>query len=159
MLQVNEELCIGCGICEESCPFAAIVISDGLPVIGDNCTLCGACVESCEVGALSIEVQDKNDLDDLTRWSGVWVFGEYRNGQLAPVTLELLGIGRQLADTRGVLLAALLIGSDTGDAAEKLIGHGADLVYLADNPTLQDFHEDSYSAVAAAAIRAYRPEI
>jgi electron transfer flavoprotein alpha subunit len=159
MLQVNEELCIGCGICEEICPFASIVISDGLPVIGDNCTLCGACVESCEVGALSIEVQEKNNLDDLTRWSEVWVFAEYRNGQLASVTLELLGIGRQLADTRGVLLAALLIGSDTGDAAEKLIGHGADLVYLADNPTLQDFHEDSYSAVAAAAIRAYRPEI
>ncbi len=159
MLQVSEELCIGCGLCEESCPFAAIAVVDGLAVVGDTCTLCGACVESCTPGALTIVLAEKSGATRLTDWSGVWVYAEFRKGELAPVSLELLGIGRQLADTRGVPLAALLIGAETGDAARQLIGHGADTVYLVEDPALALFREEPYAAVATAAIRRFRPEI
>jgi electron transfer flavoprotein alpha subunit len=159
MLRVSEELCIGCGICAEVCPFAAITVVDGLAVVGDACTLCGACVESCAPGSLTIETVEKTTADQLASWQGVWVYAEYRKGQLAPVSLELLGIGRQLADARRVPLAALLLGADTGDTARVLIGHGADVVYLAENEALAEFTEECYAAVAAAAIRRYRPEI
>ena len=75
MLKVNEELCIGCGICEGSCPFGAIEIEDGCAVIGESCTLCGACVESCEVEALSLEIE-KSVKTDIDAWSGVLVYCE-----------------------------------------------------------------------------------
>jgi electron transfer flavoprotein alpha subunit len=159
MLKINEEVCIGCGLCESSCPFGALEMSDGIPVVGDSCTLCGACVESCELEAISIDVVEKNQLINIADWQGLFVYCEYRGGLLAPVSLELLGIGRKLADIRGVELTAVLLGHDTGDTAEKLIGHGADNVLRIDHPELAAFSEDSYTAVLTELIQQHKPEI
>jgi electron transfer flavoprotein alpha subunit/NAD-dependent dihydropyrimidine dehydrogenase PreA subunit len=159
MLKVDKERCIGCGICEDSCPFAAITMEDGFPAVGDTCTLCGSCVESCDAGALSIPVTQQEKVSDLAAWSGIWVFAEYRKNDLAAVALELLGIGRQLADSRGVKLSAILLGADTGEAAAKLIGHGADLVYQVDNQALAAFREDVYARLCVNLIRQHQPEI
>ena len=159
MLIINKELCIGCGICADQCPFAAIEIQDGVAVVGEACTLCGSCVEACDVGALSMEVAEKSVKADLAAWSGVWVFCEYRLGELAPVSLELLGAGRRLADLRGVRLAAVLFGHQTGDTAQKLIAHGADLVYRCDQPQLATYAEDTYATLLTALIKEHRPEI
>lgn len=159
MVNVNKELCIGCGICEESCPFGAIAMDQGIPVIGDSCTLCGACVENCAVGALSIEKKEGRAAVDIGSWSGVAVFCEYRRGELAGVSLELLGIGRRLADQRGVPLHAYLLGADTGRCGDVLVGHGADLVVVVDREELRDFRDDSYAAVFTHLVRHYRPEI
>ncbi|EKD37004.1 MAG: hypothetical protein ACD_75C01291G0010 [uncultured bacterium] len=159
MLKVNKELCIGCGICEDSCPFGAIQVEGGLAVVGESCTLCGACVESCDVQALTLEIAEKRVQEDLTTWAGVWVFCEYRQGELASVSLELLGIGRILADQLGVKLGAVLLGYGLGQTGSLLIGHGADSVYQVDDEALQDFRDDCYSAVTTSLIREYRPEI
>ena len=159
MLKINEDLCIGCGICAAQCPFAAIEIVDGCAVVGDSCTLCGACVESCEVGALAMEGTEKSVQTDLATWSGVWVYGEFRQGKLASVALELLGAGRRLADLRGAKLAAVLIGHDTGDTAKTLIAHGADTVYRLEDERLQHFSEDRYAALLTSLIQEHRPEI
>lgn len=159
MLNVNKELCIGCGICEDSCPFGAIGVEDGLAVVGENCTLCGSCVEACEVEALTLEVEEGREADKLGEWSDVWVYCEYRNGVLHPVATELLGIGRTLADQRGVKLAALLMGYETGNSADLLIAHGADVVYRIDRQELDFFREDIYSSVVTALIQQHKPEI
>ena len=159
MLKVSEELCIGCGICEEQCPFSVIEIADGLAVVGDNCTLCGVCIDHCEVGALEMPDIEKLIQDDLSTWKGVWVYCEYRRGELATVSTELLGIGRELADKRGVSLTAVLIGGNTGDTAKELIKYGADVVYKIDKEELTDFTEDAYGAVLTDLIQQYKPEI
>ena len=159
MLIINKELCIGCGICADQCPFAAIEIQNGVAVVGEACTLCGSCVESCDVGALSMEVAEKTVKADLAAWSGVWVFCEYRLGELAPVSLELLGAGRRLADLRGVTLGAVLFGHDTGDTAKNLIAHGADRIYRIDHEQLAVYAEDTYATLLTALINEYRPEI
>lgn len=159
MLKINEKVCVGCGICESSCPFGAIAMADGVPQIGDSCTLCGACVESCELEALTIETAEKARQASLADWQGIFVYCEYRHGALAQVSLELLGIGRKLADIRGVRLTAVLIGHDTGDTAARLIGHGADLIYRVDQAEFAHFSEDNYTAVLTALIKEHKPEI
>ncbi|WP_163339701.1 electron transfer flavoprotein subunit alpha [Desulfopila sp. IMCC35008] len=159
MLKLNEELCIGCGVCEDSCPFAAIEMIDALPVIGESCNLCGACVDNCEVEALSIKLAAISEQADLTDWQGVMVYCEFRRGALAPVSLELLGIGRKLADTKGLQVAAVLIGGGTGDVAKQLIGHGADVVFRVDHEDLTFFSEESYSAILTDLIKENKPEI
>lgn len=159
MLKVSEELCIGCGICEEQCPFSAIEMADGLAVVGDNCTLCGICIDHCEVGALEMPDIEKLVQDDLSSWKGVLVYCEYRRGELATVSTELLGIGRELADKRGVTLSAVLIGGNTGDTAKELVKYGADVVYKIDKEELTDFTDDAYGAVLTDLIQQHKPEI
>ncbi|MBC8208064.1 MAG: electron transfer flavoprotein subunit alpha [Desulfobulbaceae bacterium] len=159
MLIIDKDLCIGCGLCEASCAFAAIEVVDGCAVVGDACTLCGACVESCEVEALRIEGGEKTQVVDLNAWSGVWVYAEYRHNELAQVALELLGAGRKLADARGVSLTAVLIGSETGETAQKLIAHGADRVLRIDSPELLHFSDEAYGGVLTQLIQEQKPEI
>ena len=159
MLHIDEKLCIGCGICEENCPFGAIEMVDGLAVVGDTCNLCGACVETCDVEALSIDDSGGRVQDDLDSFSGIWVFCEFVRGELAPVATELLGIGRTLADDRGVTLSAVLLGHQTGESGAKLIGHGADLVYRVDDPALELFTDDVYEKILSDLILSHKPEV
>ena len=159
MVKVNKELCIGCGICEESCPFGAIELEDGAVAIGESCNLCGACVESCDLEALSLDIKKQVGKVDLEAWKGVWVYCEHRSGELAPVSLELLGVGQKLARERGVPLSAVLLGYELGDIPATLIGHGADTVYVADDERLQHYVEDAYSHLLRALILEHQPEI
>ncbi len=158
MLIIDTDACIGCGLCEDNCPFDAIHVEEGKAVVGDACTLCGTCVDHCEVAAISIEKEEVAGID-LDAWSGVWVYAEYRNGRIAPVTHELLGVGSTLAARRGVKLAAVLLCESAGDVPAELIASGADLVYTVEDPALQDFTDDAYGNALEDLALKYKPEI
>jgi electron transfer flavoprotein alpha subunit len=159
MLIVDKEKCIGCGVCEENCAFGAITVEDGCAVVNDRCTLCGACVENCEPQALNIEGAEKSNKANLDEWSGIWVFAEFRHGVIAPVTFELLGVGRKLADARCVPLAAVVFGDGVEAAAGELIVYGADQVFVVDDPRLAQYREDVYGRVMESLIRDQQPEV
>ena len=159
MLKVDSDVCIGCGACEESCPFGAISVEDGCAVVGDNCTLCGTCVDACEVEALHIEEAERTDGVELDAWSGIWIFVESRHGVIADISFELLGIGRKLADDRGVALCAVLLGNDLQGSCDSLIAGGADIVYLVDDPALGQYREDVYGRILEHLIREHKPEV
>jgi len=159
MLRIDIETCIGCGVCEEVCTFEAIKVVDGVAVVNEKCTLCGSCVDSCEAGALSIEATAKTAQAGLAEWSGIMIYAEYRHGKVAPVSFELLGIGRQLADQQKVPLSAVLFGSAMDGAAEDLVSYGADLVYRVDDPALEFFTDEIYGNILEDVIREHKPEI
>lgn len=53
VMQVNQELCNGCGVCIDSCPVEAIRLVDQQAVIDDAlCTQCEACISACLNGAI-----------------------------------------------------------------------------------------------------------
>jgi NAD-dependent dihydropyrimidine dehydrogenase PreA subunit len=57
-LNLNEEKCIGCGICTDVCPHAVIVMNgEGRALIQDRdaCMECGACSRNCPTGALTVQ--------------------------------------------------------------------------------------------------------
>lgn len=54
VIQVNQELCLGCGVCEDACLDEAIRLVDQQAVIDDAlCTACEACIEICPNGAIT----------------------------------------------------------------------------------------------------------
>jgi electron transfer flavoprotein alpha subunit len=90
---------------------------------------------------------------------GVLVCGEIAGGQLAPITIELLGIGRKLADDLGEELSVLLMGSNLGDMGQEAIAYGADNVYVAEDNLLENYNSDAYTQVAANLYKKVLPAI
>lgn len=159
-VQVIPDKCTGCETCVSTCPFGAIEMRDGKAFITEACTLCGACVEACEFKAIEkTEEEGTAAAKDLSAYKGVWVFAEAHKGGISSVALELLGEGRKLAAKRNAKLSAVFIGHGIRDKAKELIAHGADIVYVADDPALKDFNDDSYSAVLTTLATLHKPEI
>ena len=159
-IKVNPDKCTSCETCVSSCPFGAIEMRDGKAFITESCTMCGACVEACEFKAIERTGEEAvAAATDLSAYKGVWVFAEQHKGGISSVALELLGEGRKLADKRKTKLSAVFIGHNIKGKSRELIAHGADIVYVADDPALKDFNDDSYGAVLTTLATLHKPEI
>lgn len=156
---VDTKKCTVCGVCQDVCPFGAITVGETAVSISDDCTLCGMCVDTCEFGALSLPEVGSGPSADLSSYRGVWVYAEWREGNIHRVSYELLGAGRKLADKLGVELAAVLLGSGVDGAEAELIAYGADVVYVVDRPELTHFTDEAYASTLVELIRTKRPEI
>ncbi len=55
-LKLDQNRCIGCGLCATVCPHAVLAVEERLARIIelDRCMECGACVGNCPVAALSV---------------------------------------------------------------------------------------------------------
>ncbi len=52
---INRQLCIGCGLCVEVCPYRAIELEDGVAEYTlESCFTCGHCLAVCPEGAVQI---------------------------------------------------------------------------------------------------------
>lgn len=157
---VDKKKCTVCGVCSDACPVGAISLLEDHIEISDECTLCGICVDTCEFGALSLPEVGTGPAADIAGYKGVWVYAEWREGEIHNVSHELLGSGRALADKRGVELSAVLLGSEISTrVADELIAHGADVVYVVDHPGLAHFTDERYAKVLVELIRRKKPEI
>lgn len=92
-------------------------------------------------------------------YSGVWVFIEEKNGAIAPVSLELLGAGKQLADKRKTELAGVLIGDNIQALAQTAFEYGADKVYVYDDPIYRFYRTETYMKAMLACVEKHKPEI
>ncbi len=66
IIEIDEELCDGCGLCVPDCAEGSLVIIDGkAKMISDNlCDGLGACLGSCPQGALKIIEREADDFDE-----------------------------------------------------------------------------------------------
>ena len=63
MIQINKELCIGCGKCVKDCPVFCISITDHKASASGDCMNCGHCAALCPKEAISIPGYDMNDVE------------------------------------------------------------------------------------------------
>lgn len=78
--------------------------------------------------------------------NGIMVVAEVSGGSVAPITTEVLGAARRVADQMGQPVQAALLGSGVEGLAKDLIAHGADQVYVVDDPLLEKYSTDGYTA-------------
>ncbi len=91
--------------------------------------------------------------------AGLWVFVEQQDGLLEPVSLELLGKARQLADESGQAVTAVLLGFEVGHLAIPVIAHGADEVLVAEHRLLRRYTTDPYAKAMTEIVLERRPNI
>jgi electron transfer flavoprotein alpha subunit len=96
---------------------------------------------------------------DFQDYKEVWVFIEEKNGEIPPVSLELLGAGRKLADKRGVGLAGILIGENVKNLTTTIFEYGADKAYVYDQPIFKNYRTESFMKALLECSNKYKPEI
>jgi electron transfer flavoprotein alpha subunit len=91
--------------------------------------------------------------------SDVLILGEVKEGSLDTKTLELMGVGKKLADDLGAGLSVALVGDAVSAEAEQAASYGLDKVYKLEHPLLNGFNPDLWLASLEQACGQINPKI
>ena len=105
------------------------------------------------------EQRVEDQMPDWSAYRGVLIVVEQRGGEAKPVSWQLLGEGRKLADKLETRLMALVIGSEVEHLAKEAGYYGADEVYVCDAPELKEYRTRPYSRVCLKLFEQVKPEI
>ena len=156
---INRKKCDSCAECVKVCPFDAIEIDGGHPVINAACKVCGLCLKACCCGAIML-IDNAREEADKDAWRGILVFAETAGGKLHPVVRELAGKAIELAGkTDGYEVCAVLISDDAGSLAEELLTYGFNKVFVYRHEAYRWFRADTFASAFSDAIDHMRPSI
>ena len=91
--------------------------------------------------------------------NNVWVYIEHKDGETTPMSFELLGIGKTLANDLGSGLCAFVFGQNVENAAKEAFQWGASIVYAVDGPIFKAFNAEAYSKAASFLLDKHKPEV
>ena len=100
--------------------------------------------------------------EHLKAYKGVWVFVEHDRGHVHPVSWELMGEARKLADKLGVTVSGVLLGGpdEPLDAfAKEAYAYGADRCYLMRDPVLKGYRNEPFTKGLTDLVNTHQPEI
>jgi electron transfer flavoprotein alpha subunit len=87
----------------------------------------------------------------------VWI--EQTNSVADPISWEVLGVARRIADQLGGKLAALVLGQNVANLAQQAVQYGADSVLVVDDATLTQFRLEPYAALVTKLIQEHQPAV
>ena len=81
--------------------------------------------------------------------SGVWVWIDHHDNQIAAISLEALGVARRVADELSQTVTALVFGDGVAGVADAAFDHGADAVIGCDDETFAVFRVEAAGATGS----------
>lgn len=139
------------------CPFGAMEIVNGKVEINASCRMCKVCVKKGPKGAFEFVEDENKVLVNKDEWNGIAVYVDHVNGEIHPVTLELIGKARELADKVNQKVYCLFMGNGIKDKAGELLHYGVDEVIVYDYKELENFRIEPYTAVFYDFINKIKP--
>ena len=140
------------------CPFGAIEVVKDCVSVTAACRMCKLCIKNGPPGAFELVNEKRAELDKSS-WRGIGVYIDQTEGEVHPVSLELVGKARELAQKVGHPVYAVLAGASLTRQAEALLHYGIDRVYLYEHPQLAHFRIEPYTAVFEDFIKRCRPSV
>ncbi len=140
----------------EVCPFRAIEEKNGVMEINAGCKMCMLCIKKGPAGVMELTEEDKTAVDKGL-WRGIGVYVDHTDGEIHPVTMELIGKAKELAAVVDFPVYCVFIGYQIGKKAEELLHYGVDEVFVYDEAELKDFRIEPYTAAFADFINRIRP--
>ncbi len=89
----------------------------------------------------------------------IYVVAEQRDGNIAKVSLELIGEATKLAADLGQKVYGILLGDKIQDKAKDLIEYGADGVVFVEDPILAEYVTEPYTKALTTVMKECDPEI
>ncbi len=87
----------------------------------------------------------------------IMVIAEQVDGNFRKIAYEAVSCGKNIAESMGVPLTAVVAGDGVGKIALELGKYGADKILVAENPALKEFVAEAYVNVLAKAIEGAKP--
>jgi len=107
-----------------------------------------------------VEEENMPETNPSTQTGGMLVIGEVRNHVVLPVTLELVGKARQLADARNTVVRVFLMFDEVPQPSlQELVDCGADHVFFARHPSLHLFDPHVQTRLVVEVIGRLQPEV
>lgn len=100
-----------------------------------------------------------SDTNEKSKYSNVWIVAELLSGKIQPVTYELIGAARSLAEIRSSQVWAVVLGHGAAEQASSLFAYGADKVIVVDDARLSGFIDEIEASIIIRLIEKYKPEI
>jgi electron transfer flavoprotein alpha subunit len=138
------------------CPFGAIEKSEQGISINAGCKMCKLCVKKGPDGAVEFVEEEVKSIDK-DKWKGIAVFVEHLEGDVHPVTFELIGKARELAAKISQKVYCIFMGYDITEKAEELLHYGVDEVAVYDYNELKHFTIEPYTSVFEDFVNKYKP--
>lgn len=140
------------------CPFGAMENVGGKLEINASCKMCRLCVKKGPKGAVEY-VEEEVKKIDKSLWNGITVYVDHVEGEIHPVTYELIGKARELANKVNQKVYCLFMGYKIKDKAEELLHYGVDDVFVYDKKQLENFKIEPYTAVFEDFINKIKPSV
>jgi electron transfer flavoprotein alpha subunit len=96
---------------------------------------------------------------DKDLWRGIAVYVDHVEGEIHPVTFELIGKARELAQKVKQPVYCLMIGHNIKIQAQKVLEYGADEIFVYDRQELEHFKIEPYTAVFEDFINNIKPSV
>ncbi len=140
------------------CPFGAIEKTANGIDVNAACKMCRLCLKRAKNGEVEYAEEEAFG-QDISLYRDVCVLADQTDGVIHPVTFELIGKGRELADKAGCRLVCLMIGENITDLAAELLHYPVDEVFVYDNFALRYYRAEPYVNAMDDFVRTYRPAI
>lgn len=140
----------------KACPFNALLENKGKIEITAGCKMCKLCVKKGPAGVMEF-VEEEVVKVDKALWKGIAIYVDHVDGNIHPVTLELIGKGKELASKINHPVYAVFIGHDIKEKAKELLHYGVDEVFVYDYEELKDFRIEPYTAAFEDFINKVKP--
>ena len=138
------------------CPFKAIESKDGKIDINAGCKMCKLCVKKGPAGVIEF-VEEEVVQIDKSLWKGIAVYVDHVEGDIHPVTFELIGKARELAAKINHPVYAVFLGNNIKHKAMEILHYGVDEVFVYDYEELEDFTIEPYTAAIEDFINKVKP--